>query len=374
MLFIKSELLKPGMVLAKDIEYYGNDKTISTLLYKGEILNPVYINRILACNIENVFIESDSIESIHVESYLDKDFENKSLANIENIFTSFKKQGGKIDTKSVKQISDIVKELKKEISCKKGLAHNIIEFKNYDDYTYQHCLNVAILAISTGTSLGLNEHQLYELGVCGMLHDIGKMLVPIEIINKPSKLTVEEFNIVKKHPINAVNQLRNLVSENILQGILSHHEKISGSGYPYGKSGSEIPLYGKILAICDVYDALTSNRSYRKTSFPSEVIEYMMGCVDTFFDYNIFNIFLKSIVAYPIGTFVKLSNGKTGYVVKIHSENIMRPIVRVINDDFSFGSIIDLLSDTNFMNVTITGIGYKYDNISITASNNTFSV
>lgn len=374
MLYIKSALLRPGMILAKDIDYHNNDNTISTLLYKGEILNQIYINRILYYNIESIYIEGESLIDIAIKPYLDKNLEDKSLSEIESVFLKFKKQDGKIDSTSVKQISEIVYKLTEEISHKDGLAHNIIEFKNYDDYTYQHCLNVAILNISTGTTLGLNEHMLHELGICGMLHDIGKMLIPIEIINKPSRLTPEEFEIIKLHPLNAVKQLNGLVSSEVLKGIASHHEKLNGSGYPYGKTGNNIPLYGKILAICDVYDALTSDRSYRKTSFPGEVIEYMMGCVDTFFDYEILNIFLKSIVAYPIGTFVILSNGINGVVVKNYSENIMRPVVRIINKDNKYEENIDLFYDKNYMNVTITGIGYQNNNINITASKNTFSL
>ena len=297
MLYIKSKIIRPGMILAKDIEYYNSDNTTSTLLYKGEVLNQVYINRILYHNIPGIYIESIPSKEISFQPYLTKRLEDKSLSEIEGVFSKLKKQENKLDSASVKQISDIVYELTAEILPKKGLAHNIMEFKNYDDYTYQHCLNVAILNISTGVTLGLDENELHELGICGILHDIGKMFIPLDIINKPGKLTSEEFEIIKTHPMHAINQLRNLVSPDVLMGIESHHEKINGSGYPHGKTGESIPLFGKISAVCDVYDALTSDRSYRKTCFPSEVIEYMMGAAGTLFDYDILKAFLRSIVA-----------------------------------------------------------------------------
>lgn len=372
MLFIRSEHLQPGMILAKDIDLKNNN-FISSLLSEGEILNQTYINKILIHGILGVYVEGETINDIIIKPYIDISLEKESLHEIERVFTNFKNNKGKLDSTTIEQISKIVFSLTYDILPKKGLANNIIEFKKYDDCTYQHCLNVAVLNISTGVALGLNEHMLHELGMCGILHDIGKMLISLQIINKPGKLTQEEFQNIKMHPIYACKQLKNLVSHEILKGIEDHHEKLDGSGYPYGRKNKNISLYGKILAVCDVYDALTSDRPYRKTCFPNEVIEYMMGCVDTHFDYEIFNKFIKNIVAYPTGTFVKLSNGILGVVIKNFSENILRPIVRIINQDDTLGDDIDLFNDKNFMNVTIVGMGYKHNNINILSSQNLFS-
>lgn len=211
--------------------------------------------------------------------------------------------------------------------------------------------------------MGLSENILHDLGMVGLLHDIGKTLIPIEIVNKPGKLTPKEFEIMKTHPSKAIEILKNLVSEDILNGIESHHEKFDGTGYPNKKLKDKIPLYGRITAICDVYHALSSDRSYRKTCFPNEVIEYLMGCVDSHFDYEILKVFLKNVIAFPAGSFVKLSNDKTAIVIKNYSENIMRPIVRIINPNNTSGDEIDLLHDARFMNITITESEYEFDNI-----------
>jgi len=363
MLFITMDHLKPGMILAKDIYLYSSDNFSSLLLTKNQVLNDIYINKIKFHNIAGAYIESEAFDDIIVESNINQKLEAKSLSEIKEVYHKFKNSTGKIGASTVKQISAIVDSLILEILEKKQLSNNIIDFKSYDDYTYQHCLNVGVLSISTGISLGLSEHMLHELGMAGLLHDIGKMLIPLEIINKPGKLTKEEFDIMKTHPINSIDQLEYLVSYDVLRGIESHHEKMDGSGYPYGRKKDNIHLYGKILSICDVYDALTSDRSYRKNCFPSEVIEYIMGCADTHFDYEILSNFLKTIVAYPIGTFVKLSNEKIGVVVKNFSENIMRPVVRIINEDSTVGDDINLLYDYKFMNITITGMGYGYGTI-----------
>jgi len=361
MLFITNKHLKPGMILARDIILYNNNNIRTLLLSKGQVLNNAFIKKITYHNIDGAYIESKDFADISVESYIDDELTAKSLKQVNDIYYEFKASSGKINASTIKKISTIADNLITELLYKSDLSYSIIDFKNYDNYTYQHCLNVSILSISTGISLGLHENMLHDLGMAGLLHDIGKMLIPVEILNKPGKLTDEEFEIMKTHPVIAVNQLKNIVPQSILSGIENHHEKMDGTGYPYGLSGKNISYYGKILAVCDVYDALTSDRSYRMASFPSEVIEYIMGCADTHFDYEILKSFLKVIVAYPIGTFVKLSNENLAVVVKNNAENIMRPVIRIINDDGIVGDDIHLLYDKNYMNVTIIDMAYDYD-------------
>jgi HD-GYP domain-containing protein (c-di-GMP phosphodiesterase class II) len=362
MLFVPKDHLKPGMVLSKDIVVYSNN-LCSLLLSKGQVLNNTYINKILFHNIPGVYIVNDAFNDIDIEPVISESLEAKALDQIESVFSQFKNSTSKLKRTAINEISTIVDDLIIELMDKKQLANNIIEFRNYDDYTYQHCLNVSILAVSTGISLGLTQHMLHELCMAGMLHDIGKIFIPLEIINKKGKLTDEEFEIMKAHPVNAYKLLQHLVSYDVLRGIENHHEKLDGTGYPYGRKGKNISLYGKILAVCDVYDALTSDRAYRKTIFPSEVIEYIMAGADSHFDFNILSNFLKNIVAYPLGTFVRLSNDKIGVVINNHSENIMRPAVRIINNDNTTGEDIDLLHNRDYMNVTIIGMGYDYSNI-----------
>lgn len=362
MLFITNKYLKPGMILAKDIILYNSSNFNSLLLTKGQVLNNTFINKINYHGIEGAYIESEAFSDIEVDSYINDVLKANTLKTVKDVYYELKMSSGKVHATAIKQLSGIVSTLITEIMYKDDLSYNIIDFKNYDNYTYQHCLNVATLSISTGISLGLSEGALHDLGMAGLLHDIGKMMIPLEILNKPGKLTEDEFDIIKEHPVNAVNLLKDLVPYSVLSAIQSHHEKFDGTGYPYGISGSNIHFYGRVLAVCDVYDALTSDRSYRMTSFPSEVIEYIMGCADTHFDYEILKSFLQVIVAYPIGTFVRLSNKKIAVVVKNNSENIMRPVVRIINGDGTVGVDVDLLYDNKYMNITITDMAYDYDN------------
>lgn len=366
MLFITNKHLKPGMILARDIVLYDRSNFNTLLLTKGQVLNNAYIKRINYHNIEGAYIESEVFDDINVESYIDDKLKSESLSQINDVYYEFKMSSGKINASTIKQLSSIVDDLITELLYKDSLTYNVLDFKRYDSYTFQHCLNVALLSISTGISIGLSESRLHDLGMAGLLHDIGKMSIPVEILNKPGKLTNEEYEIIKTHPLNAVRQLQNLVSNDILRGIECHHEKLDGTGYPYGRKADNIHYYGKILAVCDVYDALTSDRPYRQTVFPNEVIEYIMGCAYTHFDYEVLKHFFKVIVAYPIGTFVKLSNGKLAVVVKNYSENIMRPLIRVINLDGTVGDDVDLLYDSEYMNITIVDMGYDYENAGLT--------
>lgn len=366
MLYITKKHLKPGMILAKDIYLYNRNSFNTFLLAKGQVLNSTYINRINYHNIDGAYVENDAFNDIIVESYIDDNLKAESLQRISDVYYEFQVSSGKINDYMIKHLSKTVNNIVVELLNKEDLTYNIMDFKNFDSYTFQHCLNVAMLSISTGISLKLSEHELHILGLAGVLHDIGKMFIPIEILNKPAKLTEEEFEIIKTHPVNAAKQLKNLVPQEVLRAIEDHHERLDGTGYPYGKEGSNIGLYTKILAISDVYDSLTSDRPYRKSIFPNEVVEYLMGCADKHFDYDILKHFLKIIFAFPVGTFVKLSNEKLAVVIKNHSENILRPLVRIVNSDGTVGEDIDLLYDQNYMNITIVDMGYDYENSGLT--------
>lgn len=362
MLFITYKHLRPGMILAKDIYLYNKSNFNTLLLSRGQVLNNTFINRIHYHKIDGAYIDSEAFADIEVESYIDDDLKAHSLSSVRDVYYEFKISSGKINSSTIKRLYSVVDEIITELLDKDSLTYNVIDFKNFDSYTFQHCLNVAVLSISTGIALGLSESKLRDLGLAGLLHDIGKMAIPLEILNKPGELTAEEYEILKTHTITASESLKHLVSYDVLRAIESHHEKLDGTGYPHGKKSDNISYYAKILAICDVYDALTSDRPYRKAAFPNEVIEYLMGGADKHFDYDILNHFIKIIVAYPVGTFVKLSDGKLAVVVKNHTENILRPLIRLVDANGAVGDDVDLLYDKDFMNITIVDMGYDYEN------------
>ncbi len=373
MLFIPTELLKPNMVLAKDVNLTITDSFSLPLLTKGQTLNNLFIRKIKYHEIIGVYVENEITNDIVPEEVINEKLKAKILVDIKKNFNHFKDKRGELNIHIVENIAKMAKKLVIEILSKEDIIINLIDLKSYDDYTYRHCLCVTILSITMGITLNLNEHMLTELAMCALLHDLGKMMIPTEITNKPDLLTPEEYDVMKLHPVIAANQLKKLhiVSDAVIRGIECHHEKFDGTGYPHGLKGNEIPLYSKILAVADVYDALTSTRSYRRACFPNEAIEYVMGCVDTHFDYEILKAFLKNIAAYPIGTFVNLSDGNLAIVVKNLQINPLRPVIRIIYPDGTTSKNIDLSQNIKYTNVTIIGMGYENPNFPYNANNGT---
>lgn len=253
----------------------------------------------------------------------------------------------------------IVQDIIEQIIENKGITVNMIDLKTYDDYTYYHSVNVGVLSLVLGVALGRNRPTLYKLGVGALLHDIGKMFIDKDIIDKPDSLTPEEYEEVKKHPTLGYEYL---VNSNLdlpisgLIGILQHHERNDGSGYPDGLCGKEIHEFGRIIAIADVFDAMTSDRPYRPGMMPSEVMEYLMGGAGTLFDPELVYLFTRKVAAFPLGTCVLLSNGLTAIVVKNYEDCCLRPKVKIIRSDDAHPLYFDLKNDRNLANLTITGV------------------
>lgn len=356
MIFIPVDHLKDGMILAQNVitEIGG-----SPLLAKGQILKEIYINRFKHFNITGVYIESPFSNDIEITPIIEEKLKTNALLQLKNTFSDFANTE-KLMAPSIQSLMGISDRLVDSILANEEILINLNDLKGYDDYTYQHSLCVAIIAVSIGNNMGLDKWMLRQLALSGLFHDMGKMSVPKSILNKPSKLTDEEFEIIKQHPETAYKQLKKMkmIPQMALQGIRSHHERFDGSGYLGKLSREDIPLFGRILAVADVYDALTSNRPYRKACLPNEVVEYMMGNANVQFDYDVLKAFLKSIVAYPAGMLVTLSNGKKAMVLKNNEGNTLRPIVRLINNKETEYTDIDLLNNEEYRNITIVGMGY----------------
>ena len=224
----------------------------------------------------------------------------------------------------------LVEEISNSVLRNPGALISLARLKTADDYTFMHSVAVCALMIALARKLGLDEQQTRDAGMAGLLHDLGKAMIPMEILNKPGKLTDEEFDLVKTHPEEGHKLLLGGIgiSEMTRDVCLHHHEKIDGSGYPKRLTGETMSLFAKMGAVCDVYDAVTSNRPYKAGWDPAESIKRMAEWKGHF-DPVVFQAFVKSLGIYPIGSFIRLESGKLGVVVEQGEQSLLKPKVRV---------------------------------------------
>lgn len=351
--FIPINEVREGMILAKDVKIYDFMPNKLDLLKEGSKLTQTNILRLKELGSVGLYIYSVDELTETPTRILDDALKTEAISELEKLFSDLDKNEGKLESSALRGINEISNKIVDSILVNKDYMVNILDLKMYDDYTYHHSLSVSVLSTAIGLSLGLNDAALFDLSLCGLLHDIGKTKIARNLITKPDKLTEKEYEIIKSHPLRGGKCVakNELVNERIYNGIISHHEKYDGTGYPFGIKGKDIPLYGRIIAVADVYDALTSKRAYRDPNKASETIEYIMAANGSFFDPEIVNAFLKKIAPYPINDYVKLSNGKIGIVTKLFPQNPLRPELKIVNEEDDI--YYNLYEDPSLYNIVI---------------------
>lgn len=234
--------------------------------------------------------------------------------------------GRTIDTVSTLPLVD---EIGGSISRHPAALLSVVRLKTHDDYTYLHSVAVCALMVSLGRQLELDEEQVRRAGTAGLLHDVGKAGISLEILNKPGKLTDAEFEIMKQHPVIGEALLRKSGGdEDLLDVALHHHEKVNGSGYPHRLKGKEISLLARMAAVCDVYDAVTSNRPYKAGWNPASAM-HQMASWEGHFDRKVFFAFVKAVGIYPVGSVVRLASGRIAVVAEPGGGSLLQPKVCV---------------------------------------------
>ncbi|MDF2841227.1 MAG: metal dependent phosphohydrolase [Clostridia bacterium] len=315
----------------------------AVILTKATVLENHHINRLILNDIEKVKVlievedTTEEIEMPDITSIYDKvkikSFRNKYIQKVDEV-THIIKAVGSGSYVNINQIQNISKHIIHEFDTLSDVVNYLHLVRPLDDYTYSHSLNVSLMAIVIGKWMGLSEKQVDELAIAGLLHDLGKTKVSDQLLSKPGKLTPEEFDEVKKHTILGYMLMEKVVdiSPEVKYAILMHHEKIDGTGYPTGATENQIPLYAKIIAVADIYDAMTSNRTYRERLCPFEVIrDFEMqtyGKLDT----KVLSVFLRNIANSYLGDYVELNNGEIAEIVFINMNRVWQPIVRSGND------------------------------------------
>lgn len=325
MRYVPINCLRDGMVVGKNL--IGNNNQI--LLKTGTQVTDKYIAKLEELGFNGIYVIDNLSKDIYIQSIIDDNLRQKTTNDLKKLFIIE-------DTKKNRefkfnQIQLQVENIVDEIINNKNLMINMIDLKTFDEYTFAHSVNVAVLSIVIGLGLNMKRESLYRLGLGALLHDMGKVFVGTDIVNKPSKLTEEEFEKMKEHSKLGYDYLKKEFDlfPSSYRGVIDHHEKFDGTGYPSNLKGDKISLNGRIIAIADVYDALTSNRPYRKGMLPSEAIEYIMSTTGQHFDPEITKVFLKKIAPYPLGTCVKLSSGLEGIVIKNYNDTSLRPKLRI---------------------------------------------
>ena len=346
--YIPIEELENGMMLARDVFPHGGDYI--PLLTKGQCLNPTFIRRLYVYGIKGVYIQ-ENFSAETSSPTINQPVHKEALASIENVFRAIRENTKADSVQAIQQLDVVIDNLADTLLKNSNTLINIDHLKSYDDYTYHHSVNVAILSMAIGTFFDLPKEDLEKLGKSAILHDIGKTRIPIDLIHKPGKLTSNEFEEIKHHSQCGYDCLMENGQEmsDVPKIVLHHHEKFDGSGYPSGLQGEEIPFFSRIISVADVYDALTSHRPYRSPIQPISATEYIMGGCDTYFDSQIIDAFLHRIELYRIGSYVKLSNGAIGQVIGYEQQ--LRPILRLYPSE----KIIDLYHDPKYLNIVIRG-------------------
>lgn len=334
-----SELL-PGMFLHKLEVFWVQDSLVRNQML---LTDPRQIQAIKTSGTENVWIDlSKSVphasvpgEAISAITIVPSVFESE-VEIARRIFQQGKAQvramfnearmGNSINLASTMVLVD---EIAGSIKRHPSALISVARLKNHDDYTWLHSMAVCALMVLLAQKMGYDEKQTLDAGLGGLLHDIGKAAVPYELLNKPGKLTDEEFTIMKQHPVMGAQMLMEAEApKNIIDIALHHHEKFDGSGYPHKLAGHEISELSRMAAVCDVYDAITSMRPYKEGWNPAEAM-HRMASWHGHFDREVFHMFVKSLGIYPVGSLVRLASGRVALVTEAGNKSLLRPKVNI---------------------------------------------
>ncbi|MCG0277189.1 MAG: HD-GYP domain-containing protein [Thermanaeromonas sp.] len=321
------ECLRPGMVVARSIF----DAEGRVLLNKGVILKPYYIQRLRELGIPGVYVADDMGPEWEVEDVVSEATRLKALKLVKEIMEGVKgeKRGNQAALIEPERVREVVESIVQELLSRKGIMVNLADIRALDDYTFAHSVNVCILAVITGITLKYPRASLIQLGMGALLHDIGKILIPAEVLNKPGPLTPEEYNIVCRHAELGFEILSKQEGLGKIAPLVAweHHERYNGSGYPRGLKGEDIHEFAAITAIVDEYDALTADRVYRKAYPAHEAYEMLAAAGNFRHDYRLVKAFLSNVAAYSVGTMVELNTGEVGIVLRTSPGQSHKPQV-----------------------------------------------
>lgn len=331
MRYIAIEKAEPGMVLAENIlDVYGHK-----LIGSENVLTAGYIGKLKEFGFPGVYINDELSQDIVIETVIPPQLRTEGMESIRRC--------------DIDACQKVAKQIVAEIMSKGTVSLDMMDLRSYDDFTHAHSVNVAAICGVIGMGYLFSEKDMQNLVTAALIHDLGKMFISQEVLNKPGRLTGEEYQLMKSHVQLTYDLIRERwdISAVVKAAVLQHHENEDGSGYPRGIAGTEQILIAKIIHVVDVYDALVSKRSYKTSYSPYEASEYLMGGCGILFDRDVVQMLLRYVPLYPKGTEVELSDGRRGIICENAGIHNLRPIIRLLT-----GQTLDLCEKGN-LNLTI---------------------
>lgn len=332
MRFIPLEIANSSMILAQEIF----DTSGRILVGANTVLTQSMIDRLIEYGFSGIYIQDKLTENIKLEYAISDNLRNTAMNCIKE--------------QNIDGCVELSKQIITEMLNLETISLDLMDLRSYDDYTYAHSVNVAVLCCTIGMGMNLPMGDLECLVTAALLHDLGKLQIPPEILNKPSRLTPEEYELMKTHSKRSYELIKDRIdlSAKVKNTVLYHHENYDGSGYPYGINYMNQSLLVRILHVADVYDALISKRPYKKPYSPLDASEYLMGACGILFDHMVVKSLLAYIPLFPKGTNIQLSDGREGIVYKNTGYHNLRPIVILMD-----GTYLDLTASNN-LNIGIS--------------------
>lgn len=315
MRYLPIDQIKENTVLAAPI--FSDQGTI--LLNANAVLKRSYLSKLAKLGYVGLYIYDEISEDISVKELLPEKLRMKAIKSLKTL---------NLDACRV-----LAHSIVEELLCQSDISVDMVSVASFDNYTYMHCINVAVLSVIVGIGMGLTNTQLKQLSEAALLHDIGKLSIKLEILNKKDRLTDEEIEVMRSHSQEGYNMVLDnpFISFLTKNAIFSHHENEDGTGYPRRLKSESIHCYAKIIHACDVYDALISNRIYRKAINPAEALEYLMSNCWTMFDVDCVRKILEYVSPYPTGITVALSDGRQAIISCQNKANRVRPVVTTLD-------------------------------------------
>jgi HD-GYP domain-containing protein (c-di-GMP phosphodiesterase class II) len=337
MRLIPIESVRPDTVLGKTL--YDIEGRV--LLKAGVALREKTIEKIKEINILSIYI-IDQYSDEEIEDIIKPEIRQKAISTIKEAFSNIERfgsaKGSKVEFSAKDQgyfnnIDKMAENLMDDLLNNKDVLLSLVDIRSMNNYMYSHSVNVAVISLVIGIALKLDRRKLLSLCMGALIHDVGKTLIPKEILTKNAQFTPEEIALLNQHTRLGYKYLSEAYNLNSVSKliVLQHHERPDGKGYPDGLLNDKIADLSKIVSIADAYDKLSTDRPNQRAMFPSDVLEYLMSNAGKIFDYDIVNIFCRIVIPFPNGTLVKLSTGEIARVEETLTNFPLRPIVSILN-------------------------------------------